>query len=166
MITNLTVIDTRHRPADPAKIRNWLEKLGCAVSNPPDENALIARLSMVLFACGDFPAGCWTDDTLRMAVDRFSFWPSVAEISKMLKPRAIALNEVLELSKLPRAREMTEPYNPLPAPVVETLRSRVTRWGADDAPGWSNAQEPVRTPEEQLAILRGDRLPDEPDPAA
>lgn len=142
MITTLTVIDTRHRPADDQAIRQWLTRLACAVSNPPNEEDMAARLSAIMFVCGEFPAGCWTDDTLRSAIRKFRFWPAAAEVHDLLKPRADVLAETLRLTHTPRAQESTKPYNPVASPEVRPP----ARYGRPiDDTAWDDDEKP-RTP--------------------
>ena len=42
------------------------------------------RIRFILIGCGDLPPARWTDETLRLAMRTFKFWPAVADVDELL----------------------------------------------------------------------------------
>jgi hypothetical protein len=66
--------------ADDGRIQHWLVRLLSGL--PGNQSADDVRLKMAayVFALGDKRAFCFDDATLRLAMKRFKFWPSAAEL--------------------------------------------------------------------------------------
>lgn len=125
-------------PAAPAVIVRWLTDLGLATA-PLERDALRGRIAMAGRFLGGLPAFCWNEDTLTLAVSRFTHYPSVAELTQLLKPVAERHQrqiEVLERMAMAPQRhptqESTVPYV-LPPPPTWLRPAGTTR---DNRPGF------------------------------
>jgi hypothetical protein len=154
------------QPANRAMIRDWLEMLAGAVSNPPaTEREFNLRLAAVAMACSDLPAVCWGEVTMRAALIAWKFWPAVQEIHEAVKAHADLLQrELAALDAIAKGerfttgyREPPEPYDPGPASPAHDAHWSSPRPGRandfDDMTGksTSNAVPPLRTVEQQRA---------------
>lgn len=75
---------SRLRPADRKRVSDWLASLGtlCAGQMTAED----ARVKVAAYVgMLDFPAECYTRDTLREAAELFRFWPSYAELSQFMR---------------------------------------------------------------------------------
>jgi hypothetical protein len=73
------------QPVDRQIVSDWLEALAACVGNAPaTDGSFGARVSAIGVVCSDIPAVCWSAETLREAGGLFHFWPSAAEIRKLL----------------------------------------------------------------------------------
>ncbi|QCN95864.1 hypothetical protein D3093_11675 [Azospirillum argentinense] len=107
-------------PAELTSIRGWLVALGNAVASssalaPEDVEVKIAALLGLL---DEYPAGVFTRATLKRAAQKFTFFPSFAELSKLLDEEESTLNvkrerlrQIIDAAKRPSG----EPEEELPA---------------------------------------------------
>ena len=126
-------------PPDPLALQTWLMRLNAAVRNPQPREASALRIAEALRA--------------------FEWWPSAAEVYKLLQPHGKRLTGTLEaLEKIAKAgprmiaREAIG-YKVETAPGWADSRRIRHNDNRDDAPVPSNARPPVRTVDEQLAAL-------------
>lgn len=75
------------RAPDPSVVVAWLSQLAAAVGNSPSPEDFRERANVVVGALADLPACVWTSQTLAEASRSFRFWPSVAELDGLLRPR-------------------------------------------------------------------------------
>ena len=146
-------------PPDPLALQTWLMRLNAAVRNPQPREASALRIAAIATACSDIPRGAWTLETLAEALRAFEWWPSAAEVYKLLQPHGKRLTGTLEaLEKIAKAgprmiaREAIG-YKVETAPGWADSRRIRHNDNRDDAPVPSNARPPVRTVDEQLAAL-------------
>lgn len=147
------------KPTTLALVRQWLEDLAVGVPVPKSQQdiGMAPRAATVFAACGEFPSACWTQKTLVMALRAFEWFPSPAKVYELLKPVAdeiaatlAGLEAIANAKPTEIARERTEPYILPPPP--SWVHDRTIR-GARGQPEL-RAQPPVRTVEEQIAILK------------
>lgn len=135
-------------------IADWLLRLEEAVGGNLPAEKLRGRINMILFALGDLPDYCWTDQTLILAARRFKFFPSVAELDEVLRPIKEARERPDPIRSLPPpVEESREPYPIEPAPswCFDRNPKHLGRPGANEL----DVQPPVRTVEEQIAAILG-----------
>lgn len=175
-MNDLAVYQAACQPSEDAMILGWLGRLMCGVGNPPNEEEAPAKLAAMLITLRGLPRGVWNEQTLAQAYRTFRFWPPTADVFAMLKPHAERFrttHEALEnAARTGPARASTEPYNPIASPEkkpstgrpagssrlaeLAELRRRVRPTEAD---GEHGIPPPLRTVEEQLAILRRETEP-------
>lgn len=81
-------------PAETDTVKGWLIALGNVVASssaltPEDVEV---KVSAFLSLLEDYPAGVFTKATLKRAAQRFTFFPSFGELSKLLDEEEAALN--------------------------------------------------------------------------
>jgi hypothetical protein len=114
-------------PVDPEEVRGWLLALAkTRMSGKPETREMLnAEIEDAIFACGDLPAVCWTEATLKMAKQSLEWWPGPAQIMRLLEPIARTLRSRLFDLDHPGpepaplaipARESTIPYKLPPPP--------------------------------------------------
>lgn len=92
------------KPADVADVRKWLASLGLLCAG--QMSASDAKLKLAAYApLLDQPACCYTQDTLREAGKRFTWFPSFAELNAFLEEYAAPLKTMRDrLRKLAEAK--------------------------------------------------------------
>lgn len=84
-----------------------------AVNNgPSDAHSMGLKQAAIRMATQNYPAVCWNTEIIATAMSKFQFWPSVAEIVKLLdsynEPLQARVNQLRALAELkitaPRAR--------------------------------------------------------------
>ena len=117
----LEELRTRAKRVHPATIRLWAQPLAMAVRNPQSKEDRDAWCVVLALACQDYPEIAFTERTQRLALGEFQFWPSVADVVKLLAPvesrfraRLTALRTIAEgeTEKPPAPR----PDGPVPLP--------------------------------------------------
>jgi len=71
-------------PADIGTVKRWLIALGNAVAGNVSTAEAEARVAAMLTLLDDLPAGVFTKSTLKRAAAAFTFFPSFAELSRLL----------------------------------------------------------------------------------
>jgi len=69
-------------------VRKWLVALGNVTASAATEDEARVKVTAMLGLLDDYPAGCFTKSTLRHAASSFTFFPSFAELSKLLDGEA------------------------------------------------------------------------------
>lgn len=141
---------------DPNLVRDWLKMVGAlndAAMSPEEFNLRLAVLAPALAA--EFDAAIFTPDTARKAARQTKYFPVFGEFCAFLEPLARDNREKRRVLALPPPGcESRVPYALPPPPPEKTPRVRISIAERDDMTGRSGIQEPIRTPEQQLAILR------------
>ena len=70
-------------------LRAWLTPVAMAVRNPPTRGDFEARFAAILAACADLPACACTGTSQREALASFAFWPSAADVRKLLSDACV-----------------------------------------------------------------------------
>lgn len=78
--------DFQHRflPPKPGIVVRWLNSLGILTAgriSAEDAELKVGAYASIL----DFPSGCYTQHSLKRAAETFKFWPSMAELTELLK---------------------------------------------------------------------------------
>lgn len=66
--------------AQEGRIKHWLLKLLGGLPGDYSEETVRMKMGAFVFALNDKPAYCFDDATLKIAMRRFKFWPSAAEL--------------------------------------------------------------------------------------
>ena len=76
--------------AHPNAIAGWLLTLANTRmrGKPGSPGELSEEINDIIFTCGDLPAGCWTETTLKQAKGHFEWWPGPAQLKQFLEPIA------------------------------------------------------------------------------
>lgn len=158
-------------PADTTLTRNWLKMLAAFQIGRMEPEEVEWRLAVLAPALAEeFPDEVFTPDSAR-AVARASgaYFPVFGEICEALAPIAKEVREAAWWRKrlADRAAEArkqiedrakaAEPYELSPAP--EWCFERESRHMGRMERGELTIQKPIRTPEEQIAILLGEATP-------
>jgi hypothetical protein len=142
-------------PTDPNLTRNWLKMLGALNDAAMGTEEFEMRLAVLAPAlAAEFPPEIFTPDTARSVARQSRYFPVFGEICALLEPACREQRERQRYLALPPPRaESREPYVlPMPPP-EKPARSRI-RLEARDIP------LPIRTVEQQLAILRASETVD------
>jgi hypothetical protein len=100
-------------PIDRGLIEVWLSRLAdMGVRKAPEGAAWDGYVEGVALLCGDLPAVVWTEEPLRAALGKFTWWPSPAELNGQLRP--IGDRRKRELAALRTVAAMPEPQQPVP----------------------------------------------------
>ena len=81
----------------PQFMEGWLRFIAMSVRNPPDPDALPEVAGAYAFMMADLPNACFTDECLRAGAQVWEFWPSVAEIAKLVRDDAERLTQRLRV---------------------------------------------------------------------
>lgn len=147
------------KPTTPEMVRAWVSDLAMHVPMPRAGQSIgiAARAGGILMACGTFPAACWTRETLTLALQTFKWFPTSSEVYELLKPIAnkikatlAGLEALANAKPSERAVPAREPYQPPPAPDWAFDRTMRGSLGYRTL----NIQPPLRTVEEQIALLK------------
>lgn len=104
-------------PASGDVIRHWLAKIVPAVRQPPDRDQFGAFVGLVSVTSGDLPTRVWSDESLAEALRTWKWWPAVADVDALLRPKAERLwreRDVLRLAANPPAAALPGPPKPPP----------------------------------------------------
>lgn len=77
----------------PDFMRSWLKPLAVAVRNPPPQEQLGRVAGVYAMLMADLPWVVFTDQAMRAGAQRWDFWPSVADVTKLVRDEA---EEVLQ----------------------------------------------------------------------
>ncbi len=148
-------------------VHAWLRRLYGVF---PGERNVDAIIDGVVMICADVPLDVWNMRSLTDALSRFRFAPVPSELRDFLENHALRAKRpirVLRAIAAASARAVSAaPYDPGPAVSRDAARSVVqmaaSGFKADetDRPGTRSGaaiRPPVRSVEEQIAILRGER---------
>lgn len=80
----LAEADRAAAPASPGAVAAWLAAVCGAVANPPTEDEYRVRAGAVAAACSDLPGWVFNAETATLAVRRFQWFPSAAEVYALL----------------------------------------------------------------------------------
>lgn len=72
----------------PEFMRSWLKPIAAAVRNPPPEAQLTRVAGVYAMLMSDIPWVVFTEQAMRAGAQRWDFWPSVAEIAKLVRDDA------------------------------------------------------------------------------
>lgn len=154
----LEQLEAISKPPKPEVIADWVSFLATGVASPPGPEEIRLKTGALMLNCGNLPA-VWTRETLIAALDKFKFFPSAAEVKELLSGFAEKIQrqkQALEaMANAPWRRPTTivpGKYEIPPAP--EWCGDRTTRHFSGK--GVITAQPPIRSVEQQLAILRKD----------
>lgn len=158
-------------------IASWLAVLAGGLTTNMTASQMVARNTAIMFALGDLPRICWTDETCKLAMTslRSGFYPSVPELAAVLQPIAdrhkaamkhaervrdapIGGRPIMVESTVPYPVQMPPPEKPSrhkPPPLTEAEQRE-----ADADRHHRQYHPPIRTVEQQLAILRGEKAGD------
>lgn len=120
----LALIETKFEPANPDGVRRWLQMLGTMTAGKT--SAAEAHTKVELFAgMLDFPAGCYSKATLKAAAEKFSWFPSYAEL------HAFLTEENRRMFKDKFRLEQIAHFKPkIPEPEIDRSPEAVARWNA------------------------------------
>lgn len=130
-------------------VRQWLKMVGALNDAAMAAEEFEVRLAVLAPAlAAEFDAEIFTPDTARTVARQTPYFPVFGEICKLLEPAIREHRERQRYLALPPPRgESREPYVlPMPPP-EKPPRTRIRLEARD-------IQPPIRTVEEQLAILR------------
>ena len=82
----LALIEAWCGPARLDIVAAWLGRFGIGLANTPAGKLMAVYVEMLAETCHDLPAGVFGQETLIEARRAFKFWPSIAELYKLLKP--------------------------------------------------------------------------------
>jgi hypothetical protein len=114
--------ESRSGPADLAAVRGWLLPLSAAVRQAPLPDEFAARAGAVAHACSDLPAWAFDAEALKLAMTRFQWFPSAADVHKLLDETSKARRDTI---KALRALSEAEPAKPEAEPMHEDERKEV-----------------------------------------
>jgi hypothetical protein len=136
-------------PTDPNLCRNWLKMLGALNDAAMGTEEFEMRLAVLAPAlAAEFPPDVFTPDTARAVARQSRYFPVFGEICALLEPACRESRERKRYLALPPpGTESRTPYALPPPPPEKPPRGRI-RIEACDIP------RPIRTPAQQLAILR------------
>ena len=136
-------------PTDPNLTRNWLKLVGALNDAAMATEEFEMRLAVLAPAlAAEFPPEIFTPDTARSVARQSRYFPVFGEICALLEPACRENRERQRYIALPPPRsESREPYVLPPPPPEKPPRRRISIEAADIHP-------PIRTPAQQLAILR------------
>jgi hypothetical protein len=103
----LPAYEAGSRPASPSIVLNWLRAIASAVRNPPGDDEVRARALLVAGVCDDIPASAFSPRSQRRAVERFTWWPSVADVKEFLT--AEVSSELERIAAVRRFASMPDP---------------------------------------------------------
>ena len=87
----------------------WLEAVANGVTDRPTDEDFDRRVRAILCACGEMPAILFGAMTLRMALQRFKWFPSAAAVSELLEKAGEPLRiRRRALEAVARAREVPQ----------------------------------------------------------
>lgn len=72
----------------PDFMSSWLKPVAAAVRNPPPSDQLTRVAGVYAMLMADIPWVVFTEQAMRMGAQRWDFWPSVAEIAKLVRDEA------------------------------------------------------------------------------
>lgn len=113
----LPAYEAAMRPPTADVVRPWLLRLAGAVRQPPSAEEVATRAGLLAEAAEGLPALLFGPETLREAMRRWEWWPSVADVVALLAP--LAAPHRLRLSRLRRLAGVTdaaEASDPLAGP--------------------------------------------------
>lgn len=142
--------------ADPNIVRDWLTLLAGLNGYGIGKEEVQLRLDLLAPALAEeFPVEVFTTDTVRAAAKKHTrYFPGFGELCEVLQPFAQAAREDRRLRieySGPTRTESQEPYQPPPAP--EWCFNRQPRLMGRREAAELNIHDPIRTVEDQLAIL-------------
>jgi hypothetical protein len=76
------------KPATLGEMMRWFAPVNVGVKNPQSEADFLAKCQAFLIACHDIPHPCLNVDTVREAMQKFTFFPAAAEVYALLLPYA------------------------------------------------------------------------------
>jgi hypothetical protein len=120
-------------------LRDWLLSVNSFVANPQDELGFEAFYDAAWITLGQYPARCFTDETLTAAQIEFAFFPSVHAIVALIEPLADDLRKRVEaIIRLGNVRfdamgpRQAFPYGPAElSECIETWNRSAERTGLD-----------------------------------
>lgn len=84
------------RPPTDRLIASWCARLRTLPKAPPTDEAIAATLIGIITACSDLPAAVFTAETVKIALQRFKWWPGPAEVYELLSEHAKPFKRSLE----------------------------------------------------------------------
>lgn len=144
------------RPAGPAVVRRWFLPINGAVRNPLAPEDFESRAATVAALIGELPVAVFTVRTQRMAMAEFQFWPSAADVNKLLRGQAAPLIAHRDALK----RLVIEPEIAPPENLTTEERERIVlKFRADMATAQAE-RPPVDEPRQRAkpAFLTGEAL--------
>ena len=152
-------LEAQCKPVPASTVRDWCRPIGAAVRNPPTNEDFAAWAAALMIVCGDLAVGVFTVDTQREALRAFQIFPAVADVSQLLGPKSHTLRARRDALRRIAESETEAPAKAIPvsagAPAWTADRTMRAPSGPIDPDDWkySWTQPPIRTPEEQIAIL-------------
>lgn len=86
---------TAARGPSPEAMGAWLKMIGSVVRNPPAFDMMPGLAKTFAAVLSDLPAGCFTAETARRGAQTFEFWPSAADVAKLVRPEADDIQRIL-----------------------------------------------------------------------
>ncbi|MDR6182022.1 hypothetical protein [Asaia bogorensis] len=115
----LPALERAFAPLSPERLRaeidHFLDMLNASVANPQDMDALAMRKAALEILLEGAPAVVWSHDTLRKAQRQFKFFPSVAEVSKLLDEVAGQMRDKVAHVRMLSQQRAPEPERPRPS---------------------------------------------------
>lgn len=71
--------------AHPRAIEDWIRRWAVGVANAPGPDQRVAKVEAILLGVGDLPALAFTTSTVALALQRWKWWPAVAEVRALLE---------------------------------------------------------------------------------
>lgn len=75
-------------PPDRWLIEAWLNRLSAGMKRPVSGAEIQLRTAAVCVACSGVPLGAWSHETVVEALRKFDWFPSAAEVFRLLEPHA------------------------------------------------------------------------------
>ena len=145
-------------PVGMRQLREWANPIGPAVRNPPTQDDFRVWLAALYAGCKDMASGAFAADSQQACLLTFKFFPAVADVAEVVKPRSMALRaklralQIIAAGRTAAIPSVTNPSTPYTSP--DWVGERKAKWDATDGarPGLA-IQPPVLTIEDQLRAL-------------
>lgn len=106
----LPIAEQALAPASADAIREWLGSLNAGVANPQSAADFATRLIAYQTALSDVPASAFSATSLRLALQRFKFWPAASEVFEFLTGQTEPLRRRLAaLRSIARGNQSEKP---------------------------------------------------------
>jgi hypothetical protein len=106
------------QPVSAEALMRWFAPVNIGVKNPQTKEDFLAKCQAFAVACSEIPARFLTDQTAREAMQKFSFFPSAAEVYALLSAHAnpwnlriYALDEIAKTPPRLMAPERPDDYD-------------------------------------------------------
>jgi len=135
-------------------VSRFLDTLNAAVANPQDEDALTMRKIALAAGCEGFPAMVWSRGAMKLAIQRFKFFPAASEVIALLNDQIGPMRDRLAQIRIVARQTPREETATRRTPTAEERAAVAARAAAfrDEI----NAREAEERAEREIAAM----LPD------